>query len=161
MEKEEKMRRPKRRLLTAAAMLSFAAGCEHPNHGITMGVPPMALRAATPASGFHLTPGERARVVPGYDVAALERLLAHVVPARRTEILRYFQFPEDPSVSLGLLMEIKDPQLQPLLEEVWAPMWDQIGATDEQIAENVFGYPGRGLAMERRALSKRQSTNPR
>ena len=121
----------------------------------------MALRAGTPATNFQLDSGERARVVPGYDVAALERLLAHVIPTRRTEILRYFQFPEDPSVSLGLLMEIKDPRLQPLLEEVWAPMWDQVGATDEQIAENVFGYPGRALAMECRAVNKRQSTNPR
>ena len=155
------MRRPKRRLLAATAMLSLAAGCEHSNHGITMGSPPMALRAATPDSGFHLDPGERGRVVPGYDVAALERLLAHVTPTRRAEVLRYFQNPEDRSASRGLLMEIKDPQLQPLLEEVWAPMWDQVGATDEQLAQNVFGYPGRALAMERRAVRKRGSTNPR
>jgi hypothetical protein len=126
-----------------------------------MGASPQALRAATPASGFHLASGERDKVVPGYDVAALERLLAHITPERRTEILKYFQFPDDRSAPpLGLLMVIKDPQLQPLLEEVWAPMWDHVGATDEQIVENVFGYPGRALAMERRALRKREATHP-
>jgi hypothetical protein len=126
-----------------------------------MGVPPKALRAANPANGFQLDPRERARVAPGYDLVALERLLAHVTPDRRTEILRYFQFPEDRSVSLGLLMEIKDPQLQPLLEEVWAPMWDHVGATDDQLADNTYGYPGRTLAIERRAASKREAENPR
>jgi hypothetical protein len=159
---EEKMLQPKRRLVTTAAMLLLATGCEHQNHEITMGVTPQTLRSATPVSGYHLAPGEREKVVPGYDVAALERLLAHIIPERRTEILKYFQFPDDRSAApLGLLMVIKDPQLQPLLEEVWAPMWDHVGATDEQVEENVFGYPGRALAMERRAARKREATNPR
>jgi len=125
-----------------------------------MTLPPTPLRAATPASGYRLDRDERARIAPGYDVAALERLLAHVTADRRTEILRYFQFPEDRSVSLGLLMEIKDPQLQSLLEEVWAPMWDHVGATDEQLAENTYRYPGRTLAMERRAERESDSIKP-
>lgn len=156
------MRWLKRRLATTTAVLLFATGCEHQNHEITMEVPPKALRATTPAREFRLAASEREKVVPGYDVAALESLLAHITPERRTEILKYFQFPEDRSAApLGLLMVIKDPQLQPLLEEVWAPMWDHVAATDEQVAENVFGYPGRALAMERRALKKREATDSR
>jgi len=158
---EGKMRLLKRKFLAGAAMLLIAAGCEPPNHGITMSSPPKPLRALTPATGFRLDRDERARIAPGYDIAALERLLAHVTAERRIEILRYFQFPEDRSVSLGLLMKIKDPQLQSLLEEVWAPMWDHVGATDEQLAENTYQYPGRTLAMERRAARKRESTKSR
>jgi hypothetical protein len=142
------------RSMAALAILLAGAGCEHQDYGITMDPPPQPLRAASPGAHFQLDAAERARLVPGYDAAALERLLARVTPDRRTEILRYFQFPKDRSVSLGLLVQIKDPELQPLLEEVWAPMWDHVGATDEQLAENAFNYPGRELAMQRRAARK-------
>jgi hypothetical protein len=113
------------------------------------------IRAAVPAINFHLTPTQRERVSPGFDVDALERLLAQVVPARRQEILSYFLKPEPNTPRGGMLTHIKDPELQALLEEVWAPVWDQVGASDAELYKNELGLPGRNIAIQRRARANR------
>jgi hypothetical protein len=117
---------------------------------------PQALRLAIPDGAYRLSAGDRARVIQGFDQDALERLLARITPERRTEVLRYFQTREDRSVRLGMLVSLNDPELQPLLAEVWAPMWDEVGATDDEIAQNAYAYPGREIALNRRAMRKRQ-----
>jgi hypothetical protein len=113
------------------------------------------IRAAVPAINFHLTPTQRERVSPGFDVDALERLLAQVAPARRQEILSYFLKPEPNTPRGGMLTHIKDPELQALLEEVWAPVWDQVGASDAELYKNELGLPGRNIAIQRRARANR------
>ncbi|WP_325312619.1 hypothetical protein [Longimicrobium sp.] len=135
-------------------MLLAASGCEQPGRGITMTAPPpKPLRLATPTQGYHLDAAARAKVPPGIDASALERLLASVVPERRDEILAYFQVPPD-RPDRGYLMRIDDPELQAILEEVWAPMWDHAGATDAQLAEHAFPFPGREIALARRAAAR-------
>jgi hypothetical protein len=124
-----------------------------------MDVTPTPIRLASPTRGFHLTASEREKLVPGFDADALERLLARIIPERRTEILAYFQVPQDRSVRLGQLIQIKDPELQPILEEVWAPMWDRVGATDEDIARNTYDFPGREIAQARRAAARQSHRN--
>jgi hypothetical protein len=40
-----------------------------------------------------------------------------------------------------------DPALQPLLDEVWAPMWEQ---HPERIDKETKDFPGREIARQRR-----------
>lgn len=134
-------------------VLLATAACERWNQGITtMDSSPTPLRLAAPTQGYRIDPALRARVFKGFDADALERLLAHVAPERRAEILSYFLVPDnpEPARSRGQLIQIKDPLLQPLLEEVWAPMWDYVGATDADIEANTYDYPGREIARARR-----------
>ena len=142
-----------RRVALAAALVVAASGCEPRAQGITMDVTPKPLRLEVPTTDYRIDPVVRAKVFPGFDVDALDRLLSRVTPARRSEILSYFLVPDNPQENKGkgLLMVIKDPELQAVLEEVWAPMWDHVGATDEEIAQNTYGYPGREIARARRA----------
>jgi hypothetical protein len=143
----------RRRLALVGVVLLTFGGCEHRNQGITtMDVPPKPLRLAAPTQGYRIDPAARAKVFAGFDVDALERLLAHVRPERRTEILSYFLVPDDAaSRGRGQLIQVNDPELQALLEEVWAPMWDFVGATDGDIAANTYEFPGREIARARRA----------
>ena len=139
--------------LLGVALLAVAA-CERWNQGITtMDSSPGPLRLATPTQGYRIDPALRAKVFTGFDADALERLLAHVAPEHRAEILSYFLVPDDPATthSRGQLIQIKDPLLQPMLEEVWAPVWDYVGATDADIEANTYEYPGREIARARRA----------
>lgn len=81
---------------------------------------------------------------------ALERLLGMTRPELRHEIMKHFQKRKD-GERLGMLVQVADPELQRVLEEVWAPKWDAAGATDAEIEANAFGYPGREIARQRRA----------
>lgn len=117
--------------------------------------PQEPLRLTEPDQGYRLTPADCAGVRPGFDVEALERLLQAIRPEMRPEILAHFQFHEASSRRFGLLVQFNDPQLQPLLEEIWAPMWDEVNATDDDIARDTYGYPGREAALKRRAAGKR------
>lgn len=106
---------------------------------------------------YHLTAADRARIRPGFDAEALQKLLRAVRPELRSEILAHFQVIDD-GVRRGLLVQFHEVELQPLLEEVWAPMWDEVKATAADLAENTFGFPGRQLAIHRRQA--RQSGKP-
>ena len=144
--------RPRSALFGAVLLATVA--CEHRTQGITtMDSSPSPLRLATPSQDNRIDPALRAKVFKGFDVDALERLLAHVAPDRRAEILSYFLIPDDPATTpaRGQLIQIKDPLLQPRLEDVWAPMWDYVGATDADIEANTYEYPGREIARARRA----------
>ena len=143
------MRRSILTILTLGTVLA-AGGCER-NHEVVMGTPtPRMMRMATADPTYRLNAEERNKVLPGFDADALERLLSVVPPDARQGLMRHFQ-QRDKGENLGVLVEMSDPRLQPLLEEVWAPMWDEIGATDEQLEGNHFGYPGRQIAKDRRA----------
>lgn len=83
----------------------------------------------------------------GFDADALERLLREVRPGMRSEILAYFQV-SAAGERRGHLMEIHDPHLQAILEEVWAPMWDDASA--QAIEEGWYGMPGRDIARANR-----------
>ena len=141
-----------------SCLLLAASGCEYQAQarGLTMiEPPPRSLRLVTPETSYHLSAADRARVVPGFDGDALERLLRMVRPDMRQEILAHFQVPDGTGGrDLGQLVAFHDPQLQSVLEEVWAPMWDHVGATDEQLEKDVYGWPGREVARQRRAAAR-------
>lgn len=105
---------------------------------------PAPLRLAVADAAFRLTAAERAKIAPGFDPDALERLLAHIRPDLRPEILSYF----DAGGGRGQLIEIHDPHLQAVLEEVWAPMWED--ASERALDEGWFNMPGREIAKARR-----------
>ncbi|HST59627.1 MAG TPA: hypothetical protein VLK84_13075 [Longimicrobium sp.] len=105
------------------------------------------LRLAKADSTYQLSVDDRAQLARGFDADALERLLREVRPDMRGEILAHFQVSAS-GARRGHLMEIHDPHLQAILEEVWAPMWDDASA--EAIEQGWFEMPGREIARARR-----------
>lgn len=131
----------------AAACLALAA-CDRTASVPSMSTPPnpRTVRLDVPDRNFKLTPQERASIRPGFDVDALERLLAAVEAPVRPMILEGFQAvaqgePGTATVRMG------DPALQPLLDEVWAPMWEKY---PEMLDTETKNYPGREIARQRR-----------
>jgi hypothetical protein len=110
-----------------------------------------SARLDAPDPAFRLTAEQRASIEPGYDVDALERLLAMMHPDLRAGTLSSFQ-PQPPEVIGGGLVRIYDPVLQSLLDEVWAPRWASV--PEEWFHPPDFQrYPGRDLAMRRRGIT--------
>jgi hypothetical protein len=107
----------------------------------------MTIRLDPPDTRFRLTDKQRASVRRGFDVAALERLLAHVVPEARAVTLGAF-LPADDAESARNTIRMADPALQPLLDEVWAGFWE---ANPDLLAfkEDDAVWPGRALARQR------------
>ncbi|HEX8393431.1 MAG TPA: hypothetical protein VF665_13890 [Longimicrobium sp.] len=114
------------------------------------------IRLQTPDPSFRLTAQDRARIRPGYDVDALERLLAAVIPPVRAGLLSSFTMPEHPAQRVGVTVQMGDPALQPLLDEVWAPMWELY---PDMLDTETKDYPGREIARQRRAR-KQESERP-
>ena len=137
----------------ATAALLLLVGCERPTYGITMDLPPRPLRLAAPDATYRLSDEDRAKVQEGFDVDALERLVGMVRPDMRQELLVHFQVGEEEGPRRGRIVQMNDPELQRVLEEVWAPMWD--GVPDEVLEATSGPFPGRGVAKQRRAPSGR------
>lgn len=107
--------------------------------------PPHAIRLVQPDPTFRLSSEDRAKIRTGFDVDALERLLAVVVPEGRPMLLSAFQFPA--SGPSRFVVQMGDPTLQPLLDAVWAPMWEHM--PPDAIDTETAPYPGRELARHR------------
>jgi hypothetical protein len=89
-------------------------------------------------------------VAAGFDVDALERLLAALHPGVQMPIFADFQ-PQPPDVFLGP-MTFEGPVLQALLDEVWAPRWERV--PHETLDDPGFRrYTGHEIARRRRAVS--------
>lgn len=119
-------------------------------------LPPLALRSAD--TSYRLSPEDRARVVPGFDVDALERLLAVIRADMRCEILREFQLPRSGEPPPGGIMEFTEPALNPLLHEVWATMWQD--EPDAFLEDGASVMPGRALERQRRQARKQDEPVP-
>lgn len=113
---------------------------------------PATIRLDQPDPTFRLTPEERASVRPGFDVDALERLLAAVEPEVRPILLRDFQQPKPGDLKPGEFVtppvRMGDPALQPLLDEIWAPAWERFAP--DLLDDDSLHYPGKELARQRR-----------
>jgi hypothetical protein len=130
------------------------SGCE-PGGTLLMSSPELLpMRLPAPEQGFRLSEADRGEMLAGFDVEALERLLGMTRPDLRLEILKHFQKRRN-GERLGILVQLSDPALQQVLEEVWAPKWDEVDATDAEIEANAFGFPGREIARQRRAARAR------
>ena len=114
-------------------------------------------RLSMPDRDFKLTPEERANVRRGFDVDALERLLAAVEADVRPILLDWFRQPKrgegEPGVWETPPTTMGDPALQPLLDEVWATAWEQY---PELLDNDNVNYPGKRIAKERRAARLRE-----
>ncbi|HYW08316.1 MAG TPA: hypothetical protein VE913_15265 [Longimicrobium sp.] len=88
--------------------------------------------SSQPDSEFRLSAAERARVRGGLDVDALERFLRALPPPTREQLLPLFHKVR-PGTPGPLLTQMNDPDLQLLLDEVWAPRWRML--TPQQISE--------------------------
>jgi hypothetical protein len=105
------------------------------------------FQIGVPDPAFRLNAEERASVLPGFDVDALERLLSMYPPEGREQLLKRFQPTEDGRGRM--LMRIDHPALQAVLEEVWAPHW--LDYPDEAAIDAEVDYiPGREIAKQRR-----------
>lgn len=138
-----------------------------------MNQPPFPpLRLDAPEPGYRLGAAERARVHPDCDPDALERLMAMIQPGLREMLLRNFLAapPEEtPAVPPGWhsIAELRDPNtgaadpvLQALLEDVYAPAWEQVPDEDLEIP-GLRGVPGQERARERRQAQRRQRADHR
>lgn len=115
-----------------------------------MAVPPRPLRLAAPDVAYRLSSEDRAKVQEGFDADALERLVSMVRPDMRQELLAHFLVGEEGGPRRGRIVQMNDPELQRVLEEVWAPMWD--GVPDE-VLDADGPFPGQNVAKQRRAAS--------
>lgn len=117
------------------------------------------IRLDAPDPHFRLTPEERASVREGFDVDALERLLAAVEPEVRPGLLHDFQLPNPGELEPGEFVtpptRMGDPALQPLLDEVWASAWERFAP--DALDDDRMNYPGKEIARQRRRASMRRS----
>jgi hypothetical protein len=141
------MRLPARLLPLALVGQLTLTGCERlpPTETVPM---PVSMSLDTPDESFRLGAAERANISPMYDPDALEHLLRRVQPDHRMEILAHFQIEPFDGKRRGFLVEIFDPKLDPLLDAVFAPMWQN--ATDEEVEANLYGLRGRATVMKQR-----------
>jgi hypothetical protein len=106
------------------------------------------IRLEVPDASFRLSQAERQRIRTGFDVDALERLVANVRPELRHHILESFTIQPADFLTTNSLIKIGDPFLQALLDEVWAPVWEQF--PPDALDTETVDYPGRELASQRR-----------
>jgi hypothetical protein len=136
-----------RRSILMACCTTFLCGCEHAQENV-MTTPDMRpLRLEVPDHDFRISAENRAKIVPDVDPDALERLLQMVRRDIRMEMLKTFQYPA-PGEHFGYLFEFEDPQLQAVLEEVWAPAWEDV--PDEILQKGGLPHPGREIVLRRR-----------
>jgi hypothetical protein len=144
-------------LLTVAGHLTLA-GCERlpPTETAPM---PVSFSLDTPDESFRLDAAERANIQDIYDADALERLLQVVHPDHRMNVLANFQIQPFDGRKRPYFIEILDPKVQPLLDPVYAPVWQN--ATDEEIEANIYGLPGREtVKKQRREMRDRRRADP-
>lgn len=144
----------RRVLATCLAGVLSVCACEHRQGALVTSPDAEPLRLAAPDPAFELTAEDRAALAPGFDADALERLLRHTRNDMRGEILSYFQVGN----ARGHLVEIHDPDLQAILEEVWVPFWDN--APDEALDGDWYRMPGREIARARRAAERARRQQP-
>lgn len=143
----KKAQRSAQRSILLVGCMAMLCGCEHAQ-GNLMTTPDMRpLRLEVPDHDFRLSADDRAKIVPDVDPDALERLLGMVRREIRAEMLKTFQYPA-PGERFGYLFEFEDPQLQAVLEEVWAPAWEDM--PDEILEKGGLPHPGREIALRRR-----------
>jgi hypothetical protein len=120
---------------------------------------PVSFSLDTPDERFRLDAAERANIGEMYDPDALERLLQVVHPDHRMDVLANFQIQPFDGRKPPYFIEILDPRVQPLLDAVYAPVWQN--ATDEEIEANIYGLPGRATVMEQRQeMRDRRRSDP-
>jgi hypothetical protein len=118
----------------------------------------VSISLNTPDESFRLDAAARANIRDIYDPDALERLLQLVHPDHRMDILASFQMKPFDGEYRGLLVEILDPELDPLLDAVWAPLWKN--ATDEELEANIYGMRGRATVMKQRKEVRDRRADP-
>jgi hypothetical protein len=147
------------RLLPLAVAGHLAlTGCERipPTETAPM---PVSFSLEAPDESFRLDAAERANIDHGYDADALERLLQAVHPDHRMDVLANFQIQPFDGRMRPYFIEILDPKVQPLLDAVYAPLWQN--ATDEEIEANIYGLPGREtVKKQRREMRDRRRADP-
>lgn len=137
--------------MVAAAGVPLLCACERTREPMMASPYPSGIRLPSPDPSFHLKPEQRALVRPGFDVDALERLLASIIPEGRMVLLKGFQVP-DPGQPAPMVVMIGDPTLKPLLDEVWLPMW---AGQPEVLTNPGFEadyWPGLGLARRKAGI---------
>jgi hypothetical protein len=140
-------------IMFAVLPILASTACERTPNDLLMTAPNnRPLRLTTPDAWFSLTPDQRTRVLPFFDVEALERLLGMVQSEARDPMLRFFLAAEKKGPH-AMLTEVDDPQLQAVLEEVWAPYWKDL--PDEVLDKEQAPLPGREVERRLRAARRR------
>jgi hypothetical protein len=107
---------------------------------------------------FHLTPDQRATLIPHIDVDALERLLQYLAPEEHALVLWAFTRQRNQSFKmLRVSGDGEDSAMKnALLEEIWAPTWEYLGmeAIERSEQEDTGEYPLPGRTIARMRLSR-------
>lgn len=146
------MRERTRIILQAVAAALLVAGCDRHQEVVMTAPRPNTVRLPAADVHFRLTPEERASLRPGFDADALERLLAAIEPGARPDLLRSFQMPE-PGERVRNTVQMGDPELQPLLDEVWLPFWESQPARLHKHYADDNRWPGLELARRRAGIA--------
>jgi hypothetical protein len=113
----------------------------------------------TPDDSYHIDAAARARLQPGVDADALERLLRCFPAESRASHLDMFSSrlvmvdADGRAPNVTSLDRISEPVMQRLLEEVWQPFWASF--SDAELEQKRGGPPGRELARRRRTEQRR------
>lgn len=109
-----------------------------------------SLHLNQPDTTYRLSTAARSRVLPIFDVEAVERLLQHAKPELRAHFLALLSRQEErSSFHWSHLKQINDPVLHAILEEVYQPFWRTL--PDDAFTDlSMDAYPGRMLAAKRR-----------
>jgi hypothetical protein len=113
----------------------------------------------TPDPSYHIDAAARARLQPGVDPDALERLLRCFPAESHASHLDMFSIrhiavdADGRAPDVTVLTRISNPVMHRLLEEVWQPFWASF--SDAELEQELGGPPGRELARHRRAEQRR------
>ena len=116
--------------------------------------------------GNHLTPQpirlsetQRSRIATQWDADAVEKIASLLNGEDRRTFLHPFggvpgdTVPAVPSrqVSYYFMLTHPDPQIQELLDLMWAPYWETLPPEALTSESPAYKFPGRKIALERRA----------
>lgn len=138
-------------ILTAAAAFLLFTACERPREVVMTAPHPSTVRLPEPDPTFRLTEEERGSIRPGFDADALERLLAAIEPGARRGLLQAFLTPA-PGQRARNVVQMGDPELQPLLDQVWLPFWESRPDRLRRRHPDDQQWPGLELARKRSGI---------
>ena len=105
---------------------------------------------------FRFTTDDEARIAPGLDIGALEGLLSRLPVSERDWVRESFEVPAIQGMSAKTL-KFSDPRLQDLVNEVWAPRWQGLGAQEFQRRDQARRRRSASFTV---AISTEAATDP-
>ena len=109
---------------------------------------------------FRISAEQKARISRTWDADAVEKIANLLSPEDRRGFMAPLggipgetPHPESNPHDVYMMLSHEDPKIQALLDEMWAPYWETLPPDALTSTSRAYrGYPGRALALERRAV---------